>query len=77
MDKEKLKQLTKEELQKKEKNTKSAMVWFVVLLLALAFFSLKDYQMDASDAILLFCPLGGLASLFYELKPIQEELASR
>jgi hypothetical protein len=81
MNESKLKKLTKEELVNKEKGTKAFMVFFVLIILALGFFVTRDYlktnEMDMPTLIITICSIGGLASLFPELKKIREELEER
>lgn len=80
MDLEKLKGLSTEELTKKKKSIKVMMGIFYPIILALAYFNLKDYmndEFDVSSSIITICSIGGLATLFPELKKVKEELGRR
>jgi len=73
-----LDKLSKEELFKKEKNTKSLMIIFIALILGLLYFILNDYfngvELNMSILIITICSIGGLISLFPTLKAIQNKL---
>jgi len=80
MNKEELKKLSKEELTKKEEGTKFLMGLFIPIILGLLYYSFRDYQNGETNmpiSIITICSVGGLVSLFPELKNIQEELKSR
>ena len=75
-----LKKLSNEELRKKEGNTKALIGVFIPILIGLLYFGIRDYNagnIEMPITIIGICALGGLASLFPELKKIKEELHSR
>lgn len=80
MNKEELKQLSNEELKKKEKSTKTLIGIFIPIILALLYFGIRDYRNGETNTpitIITICSIGGLVSLFPGLKSIQEELGDR
>ena len=80
MSKDKLKQLSNEGLQKKEKNTKTLIGIFIPIILLLLFFGIRDYINEDTNTpvtIITICSIGGMISLFPELKSIREELKNR
>ena len=81
MSPEKLKELTLEQLKKKEKSHKTLIGIFIPLIIALFFFVFRDYfkgeELDWSIMMIAICSLGGPASLYPELKQIQKEILSR
>jgi ABC-type lipoprotein release transport system permease subunit len=81
MGKENLENLSKEELLKKEKDTKTFMGLFVGLIIGLLFFNIRDYlggkEVDGPISIITLCTMGGLASLYPGLKSIQSEIKRR
>ena len=76
-----LKQLSDDELQKKEKGTKSLIGIFVPIILGLLFFIFRDYfrgnELDWSILTITICTVGGMLSLLPQLKAIRKELNSR
>lgn len=81
MDIEKIKEIPTEELQKKEKSTKRLITVFIPTILGLGYFVVRNYMkgesFDTTSAILILCAIGGMISLFPELKAIQKELKER
>ncbi|MEN0051750.1 MAG: hypothetical protein AAF806_32090 [Bacteroidota bacterium] len=80
MKKEELKKLSNEELQKKAKSTKTLIGIFIPIILTLLFFGIRDYlegEANTPVTIIMICSVGGMVSLFPELKSIREELKSR
>jgi hypothetical protein len=81
MAKENLNELSVEALQKKEKSLKIYIWIFVVLIIALFFFIIRDYfngeAFDWAIFTIAICTLGGPATLYPELKQIQQELRTR
>lgn len=80
MKKADLKNLSTEYLRKKEKGTKTLIRIFIPLILALIYFSFRDYmngRIDYPIIIISICSIGGLVSLFPELKNIRQELVER
>ena len=81
MDKFKLKGLSVEDLKKKEKSHKTLIGVFIPLILALAFFAIREYvkedNFDWASTTILICTIGGAASIYPELKAVQEELTRR
>ena len=76
-----LKELSVDELTKKLKNHKVLIGISLGLVIVYVLFSIKDYlngiEIDSTMSIIMICCLGGVASLFPEMKAIQKELASR
>ena len=81
MKKAELQKLTTEELQKKEKGIKTLIFLFIPIILALLYFGFRDYingeNVDMPISIIAICSIGGLVSLFPELKNVQKELKTR
>mgnify|MGYP005991289779 CR=1 FL=1 len=81
MEKEKLKEKSIEDLQKKAKGLKTLIGIFIPLIVALFFFVLRDYfkgeEMDWSILTIAICTLGGPASIYPQLKEVQDELKTR
>jgi len=81
MEKEALKNLSNEDLRKKEKSIKVLIGLFVPIILGLLYFGLRDYlnggKVDMPISIIVICSIGGLASLFPGLKSVREELRNR
>ncbi|GAB5552518.1 MAG: hypothetical protein Sapg2KO_21090 [Saprospiraceae bacterium] len=81
MEKEKLKEQSIEDLQKKAKGLKTLIGIFIPLIVALFFFVLRDYfkgeEMDWSILTIAICTLGGPASIYPQLKEVQDELKTR
>ncbi len=81
MKKEDLKKMTIEELKEKEKNTKVLIGIYVPIILGLGYFVFRDYtdggEFETTGLIIWICALGGMASLFPNLKMIREELTNR
>lgn len=81
MTKEKLKELSTEQLLKKEKSLKLFIGVFIPLIISLFYFVFRDYfngeEIDWSILTIAICTLGGPATLYPELKEIQKEIRSR
>lgn len=81
MKKEGLKELTDAELQKKERGAKTLIGLFIPITLALLYFGLWGYASgegaDLPILIIAICSLGGLLSVWPELKAVQEERKER
>ncbi|MEM1324449.1 MAG: hypothetical protein AAGI23_00765 [Bacteroidota bacterium] len=77
---EDLKTLSDEELEKKAKGAKTLIGIFVVLVLALTFFSVRDYLQGKTDWSILtitICTVGGLVVAWGQQKAVQKELERR
>lgn len=81
MAKEKLKEQSIDELKKKEKGLKTFIGIFIPLIIGLFFFVIRDYlqgeEMDWSILTIAICTLGGPATLYPQLKEVQNELMTR
>lgn len=81
MKQEELKKLSQEELLKKEKSTKTLIGIFIPIIILLLFFIFRDYfngkELDMANITIVICSIGGMASLFPNLKKIQNELKER
>lgn len=81
MAKEKLKEQSIDELKKKEKGLKTFIGIFIPLIIGLFFFVIRDYlkgeEMDWSILTIAICTLGGPATLYPQLKEVQNELMIR
>lgn len=81
MQEDKLKQLSKEKLVEKMKGTKFLIGLFIPIIILLAFFIIRDYiktdEMDVPTLIITICSIGGMFTLFPELKKMKEELKRR
>ncbi len=79
--KDKLKELTKEQLKSKEKNLKAFIILFIPLIIGLFYFVFIDYyngkEIDFSILTIAICILGGPAVLYPELKEVKKELKNR
>lgn len=80
MGKENLKELSVEQLKKKEKGLKTIIGIFIPIIIGLFFFIIRDYldgeDFDWSILTVGICTLGGPASLYPELKEVQKELSN-
>lgn len=78
---ENLKDLSVEELKKKEKGQKSMILIFIPIIVGLFYFIIRDYlngeEADWALITIAICTLGGPATLYPQLKEIQKELNSR
>lgn len=81
MKKDKLKELSIEQLEKKEKNLKMFIGFFIPLIVLLFFFIIRDVvngeKVDMSILTIAICTLGGPISLYPDLKQVQEEIRRR
>jgi len=81
MKKEELQNLTKESLVKKEKANKTMIGIFIPIILLFVFFTIRDYmngkEHDFLTTTMIICCLGGIASLYPELKNIKQEMNRR
>lgn len=81
MEKEKLKELSLDQLKKKEKSLKVFIGIFIPLIIGLFYAVIRDYvngdEMDISILIIAICTLGGPAALYPELKEVKKELSTR
>jgi len=81
MAKEKLEDLSIDQLKKKEKGLKGFILIFIPLIIALFYFIIRDYlngeEVDWSTVTIGICTLGGPAALYPELKSIQNEIKKR
>lgn len=79
--KEKLKELSVEELKKKEKSHKMLIAVFIPLIIGLFYAVFRDYsngeEIDWSILTIAICTLGGPATLYPELKEVQKEIKTR
>jgi hypothetical protein len=76
-----LKELSTEELSKKESETKILIWIFVPIILGLLYFAIQNYlrgeELDMALITIIICSIGGPASLWPQLKAIREELKNR
>lgn len=81
MEKEKLKELSLDQLKKKEKSLKVFIGIFIPLIIGLFYAVIRYYvngdEMDISILIIAICTLGGPAALYPELKEVKKELSTR
>jgi TRAP-type uncharacterized transport system fused permease subunit len=81
MTKEKLKELSVEQLEKKEKSLKVFILFFIPIIIGLFYFVIRNYvigeETDWSILTIAICTLAGPATLYPELKEVQKELKSR
>ncbi len=81
MKKEDLKKLSTEQLLAKEKGTKTFIGVFVALIIVLGFFVFRDFftseESSYAELTIWICTVGGMVSLFPELKAVQEEIRNR
>jgi hypothetical protein len=81
MEKSKSKNLSKEQLKKKEKSLKLFIGIFIPLIIILFYFPIQDYligeKLDWSMITIAICTLGGPATFYPELKEVQNELKTR
>lgn len=81
MAKAKLKDLSKEQLTKKEKGLKMFIGFFILLIIALFYFVIRDYfngeEINWSILTISIFTIGGPATLYPELKEVQKELRTR
>lgn len=80
MKKEDLIDLSDEELQQKEKNTKTLISIFIPLVLLLLYFEIDAYYKGKGImpmSIITICAIGGLVSLLPDLRKIKQELKKR
>lgn len=81
MEKSGLKDLTDDDLKKKEKGLKALIVLLTVataLLLAVIIYeSLNGEELEMSLIIIAICSIGGGVSIYPQLKAIQDELSRR
>jgi hypothetical protein len=81
MAKEKLKELSVEQLKKKEKGLKMFIWIFIPLIIGLFYPVIRNYfngeETDMSKLIIAICTLAGPATIYPELKEVQKELKSR
>jgi hypothetical protein len=70
-----------EQLKKKEKGLKGMIGIFILLIIGLFFFLIRDYaqgkEMDWALITIAICTLAGPATLFPQLKEVRAELKSR
>ena len=81
MKKEKLKEQSTEQLVSREKSYKTMIGVFIPIIFGLGYYLIRDYfreeSLDMPLLIITICSIGGMVSLFPELKSIREELANR
>lgn len=81
MAKPNIENLSKDQLQAKKKSLKVFIGIFIVLIIALFFFIIKDYidgeELDWSTLTIAICTIGGPVTLYPELKAINDELKIR
>jgi hypothetical protein len=81
MGKTKLKELSFEQLKKKEKSLKMFIGIFIPLIIGLFFFVIRDFlngkEMDWVILTSAICTLGGPATIYPELKEVQNEIRAR
>ena len=76
-----LKNMTDEDLQKKEKSSKTLIGIFIPLVLALFFFAGRSYlqeeALDLPSFTIAICTLGGLVITWGEWRQVKEEIETR
>lgn len=81
MKKEALKELPIDVLQKKRKDLKTINGIFIGLIIALAFFVIRNYvvkdELDWPTLTITICTIGGFFSVYQELKQVTEEINIR
>ena len=80
MTKEKLAELSDDELTKKYKSTQSMCMIFVLLVISLLYFEITAYRSGANVtpmSIITLCTIGGLISLLPDLKKMHSEISNR
>ncbi|WP_424003560.1 hypothetical protein [Maribacter sp. IgM3_T14_3] len=81
MEKKELKDLSKEELKRKEKSLKSIIILCIPVIIGLFYFVLRDYfdgkEIDFAILTIAICTIGGPATVYPELKKVQDELKTR
>ena len=81
MEKAKLNDLSATELKKKSNSLKGIIGLFVFLSFALFFFVTRDYlngkELDMAIVIIAICTLGGVATVYSQLKEVQAERKRR
>jgi len=80
MNKEQLSKLSKEDLKKKEKGTKTMIGIFIPLVILLTYFGIRDYMNNEADwavNTITICTFGGLVVVIQELRDIREALKNK
>ena len=81
MNTNKYNELTDSELSKKNKEQRTLMILFCIVLLGLTYFNIvefiKEDAVKTPDIIIEICTLGGLLIVFGEYQKIQKEIKSR
>ena len=81
MKKPELEKLTTEQLKQKEKGSKTMIGIFIPIILLLLFFAFRDYfrgeELDMTTITIILCSIGGMVSIFPEVKVIREILKER
>lgn len=81
MEKNTLKELTNDELEKKEKSFKSLIGILTIATVLLLFFLIRDSlngeEIEMSLMIIAICSIGGGMSIYPQLKAVQKEMRSR
>lgn len=81
MEKNTLKDLSKEELQRKEKSLKSLIIICIPVIIILFYYAFRGYfigkEIDFATLTIAICTIGGPSILYPELKKIQKELYTR
>lgn len=81
MKKIELSTLSDEVLANKIRQRKTVMAIFIVIILGLLFFFLRDVasgeELDIPVMIIIFTSLGGLLSIYIEYKGVKDELSKR
>ena len=80
MTKEKLAELSDEELFEKYKSAKSMTAIFVLLVACLLYFEIAEYRKGGGVtpmSVITICTIGGLVSLLPDLKKMKNEIANR
>lgn len=81
MGKKDIKELSSEELRKKEQSLKTILVLFLVIVLALLFFVFRDYfqgeELNLPVLIITITSIGGMASVWPQYQAIQQEKKAR
>jgi hypothetical protein len=81
MEKNNLKDLTNDELEKKEKSLKSILGILTVPTVLLLFFLIRDSlngeEIEMSLMIIAICSIGGGMSIYPQIKAVQQEMSRR
>lgn len=81
MEKTTLKDLSKEELKRKEKSLKSIIILCIPVIIILFYYAFRDYfdgkEIDFAILTIAICTIAGPTTVYPELKKVQKELNNR